>query len=486
MGTKVKTLWYCGECGYESVGYLGRCLSCGAWESFKQAKFAEPKNSLKKSSRNSFGKTSDLFINAESQLLKLEEIPDENLARYSSGFEELDKVLGAGIVPGSVVLLGGEPGIGKSTLLLQVAHAFSNKELKVIYVSAEESSRQLKIRANRLNFNEGKANDNFFVFAENNLELILNLIETEEPNLVIIDSIQAIHSDNLDALPGMPSQIRECCSKLMRLAKTINVPIFLVGHINKDGDIAGPKILEHMVDTVIQFEGAKDSNIRFIRAIKNRFGDTNEIGLFTMNGEGLKDLSNPSEIFLEEKSSGIIFAFHEARRSLLLEIQTLVLNSNFPNPRRFANGIELNRLHQILAIIEKKLDLNVSKADIYLNVVGGIFIKDTASDLAVALAVYKSAMNFSHNDPNNEIVAVGELGLTGEIRSVTNCESRIREAQRLGFKKILIPNKNFQKINPENFTIKIFAVENLADAVKYIGKMSSLRTERSEMKQSRN
>jgi DNA repair protein RadA/Sms len=279
--------------------------------------------------------------------------------------------------------------------------------------------------------------------------------------LVVIDSIQAIYSDNSDALPGMPSQIRECCSKLMRAAKSINVPIFLVGHINKDGDIAGPKILEHMVDTVIQFEGAKDSSIRFIRAIKNRFGDTNEIGLFTMNGEGLQDLSNPSEIFLEERSSGVIYAYHEARRSLLLEMQALVINSNYPNPRRLANGIELNRLHQILAVIEKKLDINVSKADVYLNVVGGIYIKDTSADLAIALAIYKSAMNYSNADSKSEVIAIGELGLNGEIRSVNNCENRIKEAQRLGFKRILIPQKNYSRLDIKNYSIEIIPVTNI-------------------------
>lgn len=463
---KEKTIWFCNDCGYESTGYLGRCLSCGAWETFKQAKFSEPKGS-KKQNQDS---RSNFFIKAETQLLSLTEIPEESIARYPSGSEELDRVLGSGVVPGSVTLVGGEPGIGKSTLLLQVANYFSSQDLKVIYVSAEESSRQLKIRANRLKIKQEADGKNIFVFAENNLNSILNVIESEEPSLVIIDSIQAIYSDSLDALPGMPSQIRECCSKLMRTAKGINVPIFLVGHINKDGDIAGPKILEHMVDTVIQFEGSKDANLRFLRSIKNRFGDTNEIGLYTMSGEGLEDLSNPSEIFLEEKSSGIIFAFHEARRSLLLEIQTLVLNSNYPNPRRFANGIELNRLHQILAIIEKRLDISLSKADVYLNVVGGIFVKDTASDLAVALAIYKSAMNFETYNPETEIVAIGELGLNGEIRSVTNCENRIKEAQRLGFKKILIPQKNFSRLDRKNYTIEITPISNLNQCINLFHK----------------
>lgn len=463
---KEKTIWFCNDCGYESTGYLGRCLSCGAWETFKQAKFSEPKGS-KKQNQDS---RSNFFIKAETQLLSLTEIPEESIARYPSGSSELDRVLGSGVVPGSITLVGGEPGIGKSTLLLQVANYFSSQELKVIYVSAEESSRQLKIRANRLKIKQEADGKNIFVFAENNLTSILNVIENEEPSLVIIDSIQAIYSDALDALPGMPSQIRECCSKLMRTAKGINVPIFLVGHINKDGDIAGPKILEHMVDTVIQFEGSKDANLRFLRSIKNRFGDTNEIGLYTMSGEGLEDLSNPSEIFLEEKSSGIIFAFHEARRSLLLEIQTLVLNSNYPNPRRFANGIELNRLHQILAIIEKRLDISLSKADVYLNVVGGIFVKDTASDLAVALAIYKSAMNFETYNPEAEIVAIGELGLNGEIRSVTNCENRIKEAQRLGFKKILIPQKNFSRLDLKNYTIEITPISNLNQCINLFHK----------------
>ena len=448
---KTQTLFYCTECGNESQSYFGKCPFCNTWGSLKEAKFD------KKQMKKSASKKEALFLEAEAKLLNLKDIPEDQINRTSSFSGELDRVLGGGIVPGSLTLLGGEPGIGKSTILIQVADKLATKGLKVLYISAEESSRQLKLRASRLNINS-----EIMVLAENNLTRIVDTIETEEPNLVIIDSIQAIFSSSLDSLPGSPSQIRESASQIMRCAKSTNIPIFLVGHINKDGDLAGPKILEHMVDTVIQFEGSNESQLRFLRSIKNRFGSTDEIGIFQMSEQGLKDVANPSEIFLEEKSGGMLFAAREGRRTILLEIQALALNSDYSNPRRIANGIELSRLHQILAIVEKKLGISLSKTDVYLNVVGGINVKDTAVDLAIALAIYNSVIGQSND---KDIVALGELGLSGEIRSVTNLEARIKECVKLGYKEIIIPEsarKNLSQIQGA----KIISAKNISNLVK--------------------
>lgn len=458
---KQQTIFYCTECGNESQSYLGKCPSCGSWGSLKEATF--DKASLKEAKRRGNKGDVSLFVHAESQLMSLREIPDEQVNRMLSESLELDRVLGGGIVPGSLTLLGGEPGIGKSTILMQVASKLAFKGLKVLYISAEESSRQLKLRASRLGINS-----DIKVFAENNLSRIIDTIETEEPNLVIIDSIQAIYSTQIDSLPGSPSQIKECAGKVMRCAKTTNTPVFLVGHINKDGDLAGPKILEHMVDTVIQFEGSSESQLRFLRSIKNRFGSTDEIGIFKMTETGLHDVTNPSEIFLEEKSGGMLFAAREGRRTILLEIQALALNSDYPNPRRIANGIDATRLHQILAIVEKKLGISLSKTDIYLNVVGGIHIKDTAVDLAIALAIYNSVIGQSND---RDIIALGELGLSGEIRSVVNLEARMKECIKLGYKEIIIPESGAKNIKIKDIEalgtgIKIITAKNITNLIK--------------------
>lgn len=447
------SIFFCTSCGHESTGYLGKCPACSDWNSFKEAP-KEPK--IKKD------KTRHLFTKAESKLLTLNEIKEDEINRYNSKSEEFNRVLGGGIVPGSVTLIGGEPGIGKSTLLLQVSKNFAEQKLTVLYVSAEESSRQLKLRANRLGLKPDCKE--ILIYPENNLNSIINEIENLEPNLVIIDSIQAVYLAELDSVPGSPSQIRDCTGNLMRLAKSINVPIIIVGHINKDGDIAGPKMLEHMVDTVLQFENSRDSNIRFLRSIKNRFGSTDEIAIFQMEASGLLDVTNPSAIFLEEKSGGMLFAAREGKRTILLEIQALTLGSDYSNPRRIANGVEINRLHQILAIIEKTLGISLAKTDIYLNVVGGINIKDPALDLAIALAIYNSAMGQSND---RDIVALGELGLSGEIRSVIDVEARIKECIKLDYKEIIIPESSFRKLqNKEALGAKIISAKNISNLVR--------------------
>ncbi len=441
---KSKIVFFCTECGYESSGYLGKCSACGAWGTFKEASFVK---SSKKQEREQ-----SLFLQSEESLLQLKDIPSSDIQRYLTGSQEFDRVLGAGLVPGALVLLGGEPGIGKSTLLLQVANSMTAAKRKVIYISAEESSRQLKLRAQRLNVNE-----EILVFASCNLDEILAILEREKADLVIVDSIQAIYSSSLDSLPGSPSQIKESCSRLMRLAKLVNTSMIIVGHINKDGDLAGPKILEHMVDTVLQFEGSKDSNIRFLRALKNRFGSTDELGIFEISSEGLGDLSNPSELFLAERSGGVLTATRDGRRTIVIEIQALVLNSEYNNPRRMANGIELSRLHQILAVLEKETRIALSKADVYINIVGGLSVSEPAIDLAIALAIYNSAMNHSNDEA---WVALGELGLNGELRSVRDLDQRIKECQKLGFNNLIIPYGN--KIT-NNQALKLRSIKNLGD-----------------------
>lgn len=454
-----KSIFFCTECGYESSGYLGRCSACGEWGSFKEANFAKASPDQRRTNQKKSSKQ-NLFINPESQIVNLQSIPLNEIARMQTGSSELDRVLGEGLVPGSLTLVGGEPGIGKSTLLLQVANNFALKESQVLYISAEESSRQLKLRASRLGIDSP-----IQVLAENQIEAVIELIEDQEPSLVIIDSIQAVYSSKLDALPGMPSQIRECAGLLMRSSKSLNIPIIIVGHINKDGDLAGPKILEHMVDTVLQFEGSRDSQIKFLRSIKNRFGSTDEIGVFEMQANGLLDVNDPSKLFLEQRSGGVIFPSREGRRTLLLELQALILDSDYHNPRRLANGINLNRLHQILAVLDKKLGLNLARADAYINIVGGLSIRETASDLACALAIYTSLRGISIED----CAALGELGLNGEIRAVPDIEARIRETIKLGLKTIIVPEINYKKLSLElknnNIMTRVIPVKNIEEAV---------------------
>ncbi len=454
--SKTKSNWHCQECGYESGGYLGRCSHCGTWGSFIKKKQITEKTQERKKPKHG------IFLSPEASLLKLDEIPDTKQVRLESQSTEFNQVLGGGIVPGSITLIGGEPGIGKSTLLLQLATAFA-RQLRVLYVSAEESSEQIKIRARRLGL-LGQPDQNLFISTENNLENLLDRIRENEPGLIIIDSIQTIYLPDLDSIPGSPTQIRECAANLMRLAKSTGIPIIMVGHITKGGDLAGPKILEHMVDTVLQFEGDRGVNIRALRSIKNRFGSTDELALFLMQENGLQDLSNPSELFLSQRAGGIVFASREGRRSLLLEIQALVLSSDYSNPRRITNGIELGRLHQILAVLEKRMGISLAKADVYCNVTGGMEIQDPAVDLAVALAIITNA-NPKSNSNYDKTIAVGELGLSGEIRSVTNLEARVREAAKQGFKRVICPRQDLAELTKygQRYQIEIKAIANICD-----------------------
>ena len=461
---KKKHQWMCTECGNVTSGQMGKCTYCHAWGTVKKVFMEDPiEESQPKHS---------VFVNAETDTEILAEIPESEVQRYKTGFSEFDRVLGGGIVPGSLTLLGGSPGVGKSTILLQVASNFAKKDMKVFYVSAEESSQQLKLRASRLNL----PNQNITVYTENNLEKVIAKIKDEAPDFIIVDSIQAVYLPAIDSIPGSITQLRESTSNLTRLAKATDIPIVLVGHINKDGDIAGPKILEHIVDAVLQFEGDKASNFRVLRSVKNRFGSTDEIGLFDMGSEGLIDLKNPSEIFLKQRSGGIVTATREGNRSLLLELQSLIIGSEYHNPRRLANGVDTGRLHQILAVLERKLGLGLSKSDVYINAVGGLSIKEPAADLAIALSIFKNArdlFNKGNKDAkdSSDVIALGEIGLSGEIRGINNLEGRLKEAAKLGFKTALVPASNIStKVSSDlkKLGLNIIPIKKISEAIQHI------------------
>jgi DNA repair protein RadA/Sms len=441
---KVKTKWVCQNCGYETNKYLGKCPECGAWGSIIEEVQASENNS---------SRVEDVEIVSLSEI----EIKDE--IRDCTNISEFDRVLGGGLVKGSIILLAGDPGIGKSTLTLQVSNTLSKTGKKVLYISAEESTNQIKLRAKRL----GITSDSIFIYPQTNLELIKSTIKKIQPDTVIVDSIQSIYSDEVQSTAGSVSQIRECCISLMKIAKTTDTTIIIIGHVTKDGNIAGPKILEHMVDTVIYFEGDKYKSYRILRAVKNRFGNTSEVGIFDMHTNGLMEVTNPSELFLTEHTSkpgSVIIATSEGTRPLLLEVQALVGTTPYPSPRRVANGVDTGRLLQILAVLEKRVGLNLSKQDVYVSIIGGMEISETAADLGIALAVATCAKDVVVDD---KTVIVGEVGLSGEVRAVMNIEKRIIEAQKLGFKKIIIPDAN--KEIKDNYDIEIVRVKRLIDAI---------------------
>lgn len=448
---KTKSSWICTECGYETAGYLGKCPECGAWGSFQEEiKFA-PKNVINNSVVNE-------FINTERpSLLKDIHIGEE--VRIRTCIPEFDRILGGGFVQGALVLVAGDPGIGKSTILLQTCGQLCKNNKKVLYVSAEESASQLKLRAQRLNIES----DYLYVYPQTCMENIKNQIEELALDVVVIDSIQAIYSQFVSSSAGSVSQIRECCNLLMHIAKTKNITIVVIGHVTKDGSIAGPKILEHMVDTVIYFEGDKYKSCRILRAIKNRFGNTSETGIFEMFSDGLHEVKNPNEIFLNERSraavpgSAIIVA-GEGTRPLLVEVQSLVGTTPYPAPRRVTNGVDMSRLLQILAVLEKRVGLNLSKQDVYVNIMGGIDVNEPGADLGIALAVATCARDVV---VDSQTVIIGEIGLSGEIHPVNNIEKRLNEAAASGFVKAIIPYDN----NIDSTKIEIVRVKRLIDAI---------------------
>ncbi len=448
---KIKTKWVCQNCGYETPKYIGRCPDCGSWSSFTEE--TEVKNSNSSLQSVVIDNTPVCLIN---------EIEITESIKASTGFEEFDRVLGGGLVQGSLVLLAGDPGIGKSTLLLQTAGNICNNGKKLLYICAEESGSQVKLRAQRLNVNS----DKLYVYSQTNLENVLSQIDEIKPDILVIDSVQSVYTSNITSSSGSVSQIRECTNILMDIAKNKNITVIVIGHVTKDGNIAGPKVLEHMVDTVIYFEGDKYKSQRLLRSIKNRFGSTNEIGVFNMAENGLEEVSNPSELFMNERRDvvtpgSVIISTLEGTRALLVEIQALVGTTSYPSPRRVSTGVEYNRLLQIIAVLEKRIGLNLSKHDVYVNVTGGIEINEPAADLGIALAV---ATCFRDVVVDSDCVIIGEISLSGGIRNVSDLEKRIYEAQKLGFKKAIIP-KLLKKL-PDNFEIEIIQAERLIDAIK--------------------
>ncbi|MCR5265258.1 MAG: DNA repair protein RadA [Cyanobacteria bacterium RUI128] len=446
---KVKTKFVCQQCGYETARYMGKCPECGQWDTFVEEMTVKDE------------KVSKNIILDDTQPLLIKDVHIGEEIRVSTHISEFDRVLGGGLVQGSLVLLAGDPGIGKSTLLLQAGGELSKTGKKVLYISAEESASQVKLRSDRLGVNT----DNLYIYPQTNFELIKKHISEQKPDTVIVDSIQAIYSDNIQSSAGSVSQIRECCNELMHIAKSENITMIVIGHVTKEGNIAGPKVLEHMVDTVIQFEGDKYKSYRTLRAVKNRFGNTSEVGIFEMGVSGLIEVINPSEICLKEynqsqASGSVIIVTNEGTRPMLVEIQALVGTTPYPSPRRVTNGVDFSRVLQILAVLEKRVGLNLSKQDVYVNVIGGMEIQEPAADLGIALAVATCARDVIV-DPHTAIV--GEIGLSGEIRAVNNIEKRIREVEKLGFKKIIIPENNTLDEKFDN--IKIVKVKRILDAI---------------------
>ena len=446
---RVKSKYVCQNCGYETAGYLGKCPECGSWSSFVE-ELSTPVE-----------KKSEVEVFDTTPPMTLDEIEMNSEIRMSTNISEFDRVLGGGIVQGSLVLIAGDPGIGKSTILLQTSGELCNAGKKVLYISAEESASQIKLRAERL----GVKSNTLFIYPQTNLELIKKHIESMKPDLVIVDSIQAIYTSMIQSSAGSVSQIRECCNMLMHIAKSQNISIIVIGHVTKEGNIAGPKVLEHMVDTVIQFEGDKTKTYRILRSIKNRFGNTSEVGIFEMSATGLTEVINPSELFLKEYNQtqtpgSTIIVTSEGTRPLLVEIQALVGTTPYPAPRRIANGVDTGRVLQILAVLEKRIGLNLSKQDVYVNVIGGIDVNEPAADLGIALAIVTCVRDVVF-DPQTAII--GEIGLSGEIRAVNHIEKRINEAQKLGFKRIIIPDSN--DVQDDFKGIQIVKVKRILEAI---------------------
>ncbi len=441
----------CQSCGYETPRWLGRCPECASWNSLIEEKI--PSRTAVSSERVS-------LTARPIPLNQIECAPDH---RFLSKSGEFNRVLGGGIVPGSLLLIGGEPGIGKSTLMLQEATSFARPDFLVLYVSGEESISQTKIRAARLGLNS----EHLFILAETNIDVILAALENVQPGLVIIDSIQTMYNPAFQSTPGSVSQVRECALQLLNVAKTRQIPIFLIGHVTKDGYLAGPKVLEHMVDTLLYFEGDRDHFFRLVRAVKNRFGSTNEIGVFEMTDKGLADVPNPSAIFLSERSKNIpgavVVCMLEGTRPILLEIQALASPTSYGLPQRTTTGVDTKRLAMLLAVLEKRVGIRVGTADVFVNAVGGVKIDETAADLGIILAVASSLKNRAL-DP--QMVLIGEVGLGGEVRAVSRIETRINEAQKLGFSKCIIPQMCLKSLNKTS-TVQLFGVEKVSQAMQF-------------------
>ena len=453
MAKAKSTAFFCQNCGYESVKWQGQCPACHEWNTFTEEPVAKITGSaaVKKAA-------------AEIRPVRLSEIQTDESQRISSGMEELDRVLGGGIVAGSLMLVGGDPGIGKSTLLLQVCHNLTGTGHKVLYVSGEESVQQIKLRAKRI----GDFKDDLMLLCETNLELVRSVIEKIRPEIVVIDSIQTMYHEAVSAAPGSVSQVREATNVLMQIAKGMGISIFLVDHVTKEGVVAGPRVLEHMVDTVLYFEGDRYASYRILRGVKNRFGSTNEIGVFEMRQSGLREVTNPSEYMLDGKpenaSGSIVACSMEGSRPILIEIQALVCHTNLPMPRRTTAGTDFNRVNLLLAVLEKRAGMQMSACDVYVNIAGGIRMTEPAIDLGLILALVSSYKDIAIDE---KTIAFGEVGLSGEIRSVNMAQQRVQEAKKLGFETVLMPKvsmKALQKVEG----IRIIGLETVRDAVQYL------------------
>ena len=454
MATKSKTVFVCGECGYETPKWVGKCPGCGEWNTM-----VEDVRLPQKAAASAAPRPTHTF-----SAMPLSQINAADEHRFVTGISELDRVLGGGIVKGSVILLSGDPGIGKSTILLQVCNALQG-DIKILYVSGEESAIQIKLRAKRI----GVESDGVSIMTETDVQTVCEYINSARPDLVMIDSIQTMQHPDISSAPGSIVQVRESANLLLRTGKSLDIPIFIVGHVNKGGDIAGPKVMEHIVDTVLYFEGERNQSYRILRAIKNRFGSTNEIGVFEMTETGLAEVENPSAMMLSGRmsdvSGGCITCIIEGTRPILAEVQGLVAATGFGNARRTAAGFDYNRLNLLLAVLEKRLGLMFSNLDTYINIVGGIRLDEPAADLAVAMALVSGLRDIPIDE---NTIAFGEIGLSGELRSVPRAQARVNEAARMGFTRCILPTACLKQINSAPEEIKLIGVKRLSDAVAFI------------------
>ncbi len=451
MAKSKKNVFFCQNCGHEESKWLGQCPACKEWNTFIEEKAAPVKPGAAKAMH-------------EAQAVSLNSISTGEDERVDTGIEELDRVLGGGIVQGSLVLVGGDPGIGKSTLLLQVCQRLSDMGKKVLYISGEESLRQIKLRANRM----GDFKDTLSLLCETNLDIIRRVIEQHKPEMAVVDSIQTMYSEEVASAPGSVSQVRESTNILMQLAKGLNISIFIVGHVTKEGTVAGPRVLEHMVDTVLYFEGDRHASYRILRGVKNRFGSTNEIGVFEMQKSGLVEVENPSEFMLsgkpEHASGSVVACAMEGTRPMLMEIQALVCRSNFGMPRRTAAGLDYNRVNLLMAVLEKRLGFPLSNYDAYVNIAGGIRLSEPAADLGIVMAV---ASSYKNKPVSEDTIVFGEVGLSGEIRAVTMPEQRVAEAKKLGFKTCVIPEVSMKAVGTVS-GIEVLGVKSVNQAINYM------------------
>lgn len=452
--TKKSTVFFCQSCGYESPKWMGQCPGCREWNTFVEEQI----------STAALKKNGGLDSTVGRQPTVLSQIIMKDDDRLSTGIGELDRVLGGGIVAGSLTLVGGDPGIGKSTLLLQMCRLLATDGKKVLYISGEESLKQIKMRASRI----GQFNDNLLLLCETNLDVVENAIKTHTPQVVIIDSIQTMYNENVSAAPGSVSQVRESTGLLLQLAKGLGVSVFIVGHVTKEGTVAGPRVLEHMVDTVLYFEGDRYASYRILRGVKNRFGSTNEIGVFEMHEEGLIQVENPSEYMLSGRPKDacgcVVACSMEGTRPLMVEIQSLVCHSNFGIPRRQATGTDFNRVNLLMAVLEKRLGLQLGACDAYVNIAGGMKIQEPAIDLGVAMAIVSS---FKNRPVDESVVVFGEVGLSGEVRAVSMAEQRVQEAKKLGFSTCILPRANADVLKGK-YEIEIIGVSNVQEAIGLI------------------